>query len=429
MIRIINFEVASDGISPATLQAAGIQGEDRATELKFTLSNKLYSSLVESDGTLFYRFDIETSTGQTISLASNSLEGKDISLPLVRALTRDGGVAHVTLIITSVSEDFTTKLKVYSHACHIRFDNKRDGTTEEEYESLTTIEQSAKAAAGRAETAAAETAKAAAETKAAQRLLEEGTSFIFNGNGMNAPLIVDDTMDNGSDNHPATKGAIKRFVEDTVADAEITIDNEMDEDSENPVQNGVVKRYVDGKVGAEYILSLSYPCGTLIFEDGSENSDYYAEEIDGEEIDGEEKRYSLYLYYGTDAQVKLPGVWKKIQGRTIIGSSDDFELGTTGGSKTHKMVVDEMPTHNHDFFPWFLNGSGNYSSPAPYGLGSQSAGQGKWHGSRFDYDNYAGTRTGTTGGSAIRNCGQGKSFSILNPYIVFNIWHRIKEEI
>jgi len=428
MIRIIKFEVASDGISPATLQDAGIQGEDRATELKFKLSDELYDSLVKRGGTLFYRFDIERSTGQTLSLTSNNLKGKDISLPLVRVLTRDGGVAHVTLIITSVSKDFTTELDVYSRACHIRFDNKRDSTTEEEYESLTTIEQSAKASAVRAETAAAETVKAAAETKAAQRLLEEGTSFIFNGNGMNPPLIVDDTMDDGSDNHPATKGAIKRFVEDTVADAEITVDDEI-KDSENPVQNGVIKRYVDGKVGDGHILSLLYPCGTLIFEDGKENSDYYAEEIEGEEIESEEKRYSLYLYYGTNAQVKLPGVWEKIQDQMIIGSGDDFEPGATGGSKTHKMEVDEMPTHNHAFFPWFLNGSGNYSSPAPYGFGIQSAGQGKWHGSRFDYDNYAGTRTGTTGGPAIQNCGQGKSFSILNPYIVFNIWHRIKEEV
>lgn len=414
MIRIINFEVASDGISPATLQAAGIQGEDQATELRFKLSDEFYSSLVEGGGTLFYRFDVETSTGQTLSLTSNNLEGKDISLPLVRALTRDGGVAHVTLIITSVSEDFTTESEVYSHKCHIRFDNKKDSTTEEEYESLTTIEQSAKASAGRAETAAAETAKAAAETKAAQRLLEEGTSFIFNGNGMNAPLIVDDTMDNGSDNHPATKGAIKTFVEGAIADAEIPIDDKMDKDSENPVKNRVIKKYVDDNVGVEKILSLSYPCGTLIFEDGKEeNSDYYAEE----KRSGN-NRYSLYLYYGTDAQVKLPGVWEKIQDRMIIGSGDEFKVRNYGGSDTHTITINEMPSHGHSFTPWFINGA--KTSGFHYGV-TGASGNGA---PSLDYDTWSGNS-----GVAISPVGEGQAMNIMNPYIVYNIWHRIKEEI
>ena len=428
MIRIIKFEVASDGISPATLQDAGIQGEDRATELKFKLSDELYSSLVEGGGTLFYRFDIETSTGLTLSLTSNNLEGKDISLPLVRVLTRDGGTARVTLIITSVSKDFTTESEVYSHACHIRFDNKRDSTTEEEYESLTTIEQSAKASAGRAETAAAETVKAAAETKAAQRLLEEGTSFIFNGNGMNAPLIVDDTMDNGSDNHPATKGAIKKFVNDSVEAAKITIDDKMAENSENPVQNGVIKRYIDGKVGAEYILSLSNPCGTLIFEDGEEDSDYYAEEIGSGN-----NRYSLYLYHGTNAQVKLPGVWEKIQGRIIIGSSGDFELGTTGGEAEIQLTVDQLPAHTHSGKTEI---SGNHTHSSGWTHSTVGSG-GRKYGHDLDGTTlYAGVnQLGISAAGAHTHffttyeAGKGEKFNIMNPFIVYNIWHRIKEEI
>lgn len=411
MIRIIKFEVASDGISPATLQAAGIQGEDRATELKFTLSDELYSSLVAGGGTLFYRFDIETSTGLTLSLTSNNLEGKDISLPLVRILTRDGGVARVTLIITSVSEDFTTESEIYSHACHIRFDNKIDGTTEEEYKSLTTIEQSAKASAGRAETAAAETAKAAAETKAAQRLLEEGTSFIFNGNGMNAPLIVDDTMDNGSDNHPVTKAAIKEYVDNKIKEVEVEdpitaqdVESEISDESANNHLATIeaIKNYVANAI--EEISSIvaipPFPKGIYINADDS---------ITASPIAGS-PYYCLSVTDGATT-TELPGRWEKTEGRFLIGSGDGFTLGATGGNKTHTLTVNEMPAHSHEQIVLANPGQGDINARSNYVK---------------DANNLAKYPQSPNNNLAhTESAGGGESFNIMNPYLVVNMWHRV----
>lgn len=42
------------------------------------------------------------------------------------------------------------------------------------------------------------------------------------------------------------------------------------------------------------------------------------------------------------------GTWEKIEGRFILGSSDDYEVNTVGGEATHKLTVNEMPQHEHD---------------------------------------------------------------------------------
>lgn len=36
------------------------------------------------------------------------------------------------------------------------------------------------------------------------------------------------------------------------------------------------------------------------------------------------------------------------QGRTIIGSGGSYSLGAMGGSETHTLTIEEMPSHGHD---------------------------------------------------------------------------------
>ena len=44
----------------------------------------------------------------------------------------------------------------------------------------------------------------------------------------------------------------------------------------------------------------------------------------------------------------LLGTWEKIaQGRTLIGASDTYNLGTIGGEPNHKLIEAEMPNHVH----------------------------------------------------------------------------------
>ena len=45
------------------------------------------------------------------------------------------------------------------------------------------------------------------------------------------------------------------------------------------------------------------------------------------------------LYQGT--------TWAKIKDRTILAAGDTYTTGATGGSATHTLTVDEIPSHSH----------------------------------------------------------------------------------
>ena len=46
------------------------------------------------------------------------------------------------------------------------------------------------------------------------------------------------------------------------------------------------------------------------------------------------------------------GTWERIKGKTLVGvdeSDTDFKTSkSTGGEKTHKLTIAEMPSHTHD---------------------------------------------------------------------------------
>ena len=54
----------------------------------------------------------------------------------------------------------------------------------------------------------------------------------------------------------------------------------------------------------------------------------------------------IAIYGGTE--------WVKIEGRMLLGQSSSYAINTTGGEATHKLTVDEMPSHAHT-----MNSSGS----------------------------------------------------------------------
>ena len=94
------------------------------------------------------------------------------------------------------------------------------------------------------------------------------------------------------------------------------------------------------------------------------------------------------------------------EGRMMVGySTTDSDFGTveeTGGSKTHTLTVDEIPSHTHKLDPTkYTDTAGGGSNPSLYGDGDNVGTE--W------------STTATGGGSAHNN---------LPPYIVTYMWKR-----
>ena len=62
----------------------------------------------------------------------------------------------------------------------------------------------------------------------------------------------------------------------------------------------------------------------------------------------------------------VDGNWERVKGRVIVGVDEaqtEFNtVGKTGGSKTHTLSVNEMPSHTHTY-NGFPNGTGSWADP------------------------------------------------------------------
>ncbi len=95
--------------------------------------------------------------------------------------------------------------------------------------------------------------------------------------------------------------------------------------------------------------------------------------------------------------IAVRGTWTQIQNRFLVGVGSSYAAGATGGEATHKLTVDELPSHSH-----------NYSYPG-YEAG------GEWYGA-------SGTAKGQHGG----HHGRGRRRGSRNrpPYYAVYIWRR-----
>lgn len=104
------------------------------------------------------------------------------------------------------------------------------------------------------------------------------------------------------------------------------------------------------------------------------------------------------------------GTWEKIEGRFLLGSSSSYAVGATGGEATHKLTINEIPSHNHTT----QLGVGSYvtiddGASAKYGIANGSFVNMSWGPNSGKY-------TGSTGGSRAHNN--------MPPYLVVDMWRR-----
>ena len=107
---------------------------------------------------------------------------------------------------------------------------------------------------------------------------------------------------------------------------------------------------------------------------------------------------AIYQSYAATSPASLfGGTWTQIQNRFLVGVGSSYAAGATGGEATHKLTVDELPSHSH-----------NYSYPG-YEAG------GEWYGA-------SGTAKGNT--VATTAVGGGAAHENRPPYYAVYIWRR-----
>lgn len=106
-----------------------------------------------------------------------------------------------------------------------------------------------------------------------------------------------------------------------------------------------------------------------------------------------------------DPNTAFPGTtWERIKGKVLVGvdeSDTDFSsAGKTGGEKTHKLIIDEMPKHSHEYY-----------SPIVQQVQATNTGT--------TYGNYnKAYKIGTT------SAGGDSAHNNLQPYVTVYIWKR-----
>lgn len=155
----------------------------------------------------------------------------------------------------------------------------------------------------------------------------------------------------------------------------------------------------------------------------------------------------------TDPGTLFGGTWVAIgAGRALVAAGGGFAVGSEGGSDTHTLTVEEMPSHAHTAWTgeagWHghaartdtanLTGSFNPGGLGVSASGICSLGAGKQTSNKDYYTDSsivninashmhnvgvdgAGNHTHTVGVGAT---GGGQAFSVRNPYIAVNMWRR-----
>lgn len=112
---------------------------------------------------------------------------------------------------------------------------------------------------------------------------------------------------------------------------------------------------------------------------------------------------SIYLSVNnTSPSTLFGGTWTQIKDTFLLGSGDNYTLGDTGGEATHKLTIQEMPSHVHQTDKYYNTDQG---------------------GNDFYGSNATGSKVTTANGMVA--AGGDQPHNNMPPYLVVSIWKRV----
>jgi hypothetical protein len=109
-----------------------------------------------------------------------------------------------------------------------------------------------------------------------------------------------------------------------------------------------------------------------------------------------------------DPEALFGGKWAKIEGRFLLGVSNTYAEGSTGGEASHTLTTNEMPSHNHT---WYLGASNDGQF---YG----------YHYSQYWNSSSIKTSSGDKGYVSTNTTGGGQPHNNMPPYLAVHMWKR-----
>lgn len=125
---------------------------------------------------------------------------------------------------------------------------------------------------------------------------------------------------------------------------------------------------------------------------------------------------SIYLSVNNiNPSTYFGGTWEQIKDKFLLCCGNTYSAGSTGGEATHKLTINEMPSHGHDLV--YGNKDSNSGLVISYydgGYNSLSIENWAWRGSGVRQNIYA------------RNEGGSQAHNNMPPYLAVYVWKRTK---
>lgn len=138
------------------------------------------------------------------------------------------------------------------------------------------------------------------------------------------------------------------------------------------------------------------------------------------------------------------GEWVRIKDKFLLSAGDNYNAGDEGGEATHTLTENEMPSHTHiqDSHNHTQNAHNHTQNPHSHTIGSLAryvitgkgnAAVGNGYGNVQNYKtgsttatNKEATATNNPQTATNQNTGGGQAHNNMPPYLVVNIWRRIR---
>ncbi len=115
---------------------------------------------------------------------------------------------------------------------------------------------------------------------------------------------------------------------------------------------------------------------------------------------------SIYMSVSSTSPASLfGGTWEQLKDRFLLGAGSTYTNGNTGGSATHKLSVNEIPSHSH---PVKERNNGQSVTTTGWSLSIEN-----------------GKYTSNTADMYVGNTGGGAAHNNMPPYLVVYMWKRV----